>query len=160
MVYAFSLSESYIPPQTDTDIRETTVGSLLRAIAAEHPDAPALTEIDMAGEAQRRWSYADLLQNAERLAHAPVRMDHSTHKKMLRGKLKPEARIDLHGMTLAQAIRSATIEAAKVIALEGDVGSLAPGKFADIIAVKGNPLADVAVLEHVDHVMKGGAIAK
>lgn len=40
---------------------------------------------------------------SERLAHAPVRMDHSTHKKMLRGKLKPEARIDLHGMTLAQA---------------------------------------------------------
>jgi len=40
---------------------------------------------------------------SERLAHMPVRMDHGTHKKMLRGKLKPEARIDLHGMTLAQA---------------------------------------------------------
>ncbi len=40
---------------------------------------------------------------SERLAHAPVRMDHGTHRKMLRGKLKPEARIDLHGMTLAQA---------------------------------------------------------
>lgn len=40
---------------------------------------------------------------SERLAHAPVRMDHGTHKKMLRGKMKPEARIDLHGMTLAQA---------------------------------------------------------
>lgn len=40
---------------------------------------------------------------SDRLAQAPVRMDHGTHKKMLRGKLKPEARIDLHGMTLAQA---------------------------------------------------------
>jgi len=40
---------------------------------------------------------------SERLAHAPVRMDHGTHRKMLRGKMKPEARIDLHGMTLAQA---------------------------------------------------------
>jgi DNA-nicking Smr family endonuclease len=40
---------------------------------------------------------------SERLAHAPVRMDQTTHKKMMRGKLKPEARIDLHGMTLAQA---------------------------------------------------------
>lgn len=38
-----------------------------------------------------------------RLAQAPVRMDHGTHRKMLRGKLSPEARIDLHGMTLAQA---------------------------------------------------------
>ena len=40
---------------------------------------------------------------SDRLAHAPVRMDHGTHRKMLRGKLKPESRIDLHGMTLAQA---------------------------------------------------------
>lgn len=38
-----------------------------------------------------------------RLAHAPVRMDHGTHKRMTRGKLKPEGRIDLHGMTLAEA---------------------------------------------------------
>ncbi|MEJ6393293.1 Smr/MutS family protein [Gymnodinialimonas sp. 2305UL16-5] len=38
-----------------------------------------------------------------KLAHAPVRMDHGTHKRMLRGKLKPEARIDLHGMTLSEA---------------------------------------------------------
>lgn len=40
---------------------------------------------------------------SDRLAQAPVRMDHGAHKKMLRGKLKPEGRIDLHGMTLAQA---------------------------------------------------------
>ena len=40
---------------------------------------------------------------SDRLAQAPVQMDHGTHKKMLRGKLKPEGRIDLHGMTLAQA---------------------------------------------------------
>ena len=40
---------------------------------------------------------------SDRMTHVPVRMDHGTHKKMVRGKLKPEARIDLHGMTLAQA---------------------------------------------------------
>ncbi len=40
---------------------------------------------------------------SDRIAAAPVRMDHGTHKKMVRGKLKPEGRIDLHGMTLAQA---------------------------------------------------------
>ena len=38
-----------------------------------------------------------------RLAHAPVRMDHGAYRKLLRGKLKPDARIDLHGMTVAQA---------------------------------------------------------
>lgn len=40
---------------------------------------------------------------SERLSHAPVRMDHGTYRRMLRGKLKPEGRIDLHGMTLSQA---------------------------------------------------------
>ena len=40
---------------------------------------------------------------SDRLAHAPVRMDHGAHRKMLRGKLTPEARVDLHGMTLSQA---------------------------------------------------------
>ncbi len=40
---------------------------------------------------------------SSRLAQAPVRMDHGTHKRMVRGKLKPEDRIDLHGMVLAEA---------------------------------------------------------
>lgn len=40
---------------------------------------------------------------ATRLAHAPVRMDHGAYRKLMRGKLKPDARIDLHGMTTAQA---------------------------------------------------------
>jgi DNA-nicking Smr family endonuclease len=40
---------------------------------------------------------------SERLAHAPVRMKQSDHRRMQRGKLKPEARLDLHGMTLAAA---------------------------------------------------------
>ncbi len=38
-----------------------------------------------------------------RMAHAPVKMDHNTHKRMTRGKLKPEGRLDLHGMTLSEA---------------------------------------------------------
>lgn len=40
---------------------------------------------------------------AERLAEAPLRMDHKTHKRMRQGRLRPEARLDLHGMTLAAA---------------------------------------------------------
>jgi DNA-nicking Smr family endonuclease len=38
-----------------------------------------------------------------RMAHAPIKMDHGTHKRMVRGKLKPEGRLDLHGMTLSEA---------------------------------------------------------
>jgi DNA-nicking Smr family endonuclease len=40
---------------------------------------------------------------SESLAHSPVRMDHGAFRKMMRGKIKPEARLDLHGMTLAEA---------------------------------------------------------
>lgn len=62
------------------------------------------------------------------------------------------------GMTPAQAIRSATTEAASALGLEREVGQAAPGFAADLIAVEGDPLADVSVLEQVKAVMKGGAV--
>jgi len=65
-----------------------------------------------------------------------------------------------YGMTPAQAIRAATIDAAKLIGHEGELGSISPGRFADMIAVEGNPLADVRVLESVSHVMKGGVTVR
>jgi imidazolonepropionase-like amidohydrolase len=65
-----------------------------------------------------------------------------------------------YGMTPAQAIRAATSSAAELLGMQNDVGSVAVGKYADIVAVKGDPLADVSVLEHVDFVMKGGEIYK
>ncbi|HTL55773.1 MAG TPA: amidohydrolase family protein [Candidatus Limnocylindrales bacterium] len=63
-----------------------------------------------------------------------------------------------YSMTPAQAIRSATSDAADLIGRSQDVGSIQPGRFADIIAVEGDPLADVSSLEHVTFVMKGGAV--
>jgi imidazolonepropionase-like amidohydrolase len=62
------------------------------------------------------------------------------------------------GMTPAQAIRAGTSEAAKLLRMDGDIGQLVPGKFADVVAVKGDPLKDVTILEHVDWVMKGGVV--
>jgi len=60
------------------------------------------------------------------------------------------------GMTPLQAIRAATLDAATVLGREGELGSIAPGKYADLIAVAGDPLADVRVLESVSGVIKGG----
>ena len=65
-----------------------------------------------------------------------------------------------YGMTPAQAIRAATSSAADLIGRAKDVGTIEPGKFADIIAVNADPISDVRALEHVDFVMKGGVIYK
>jgi imidazolonepropionase-like amidohydrolase len=64
------------------------------------------------------------------------------------------------GMSPADAIKAATWNAADLLGDTADVGSVQPGRFADIIAVSGDPLADVKVLEHVDFVMKGGVVYK
>ena len=65
-----------------------------------------------------------------------------------------------YGMSPAQAIRAATFNAADLIGRSQDVGTIEPGKYADIIAVESDPMADVRVLEHVSFVMKGGAVVK
>jgi imidazolonepropionase-like amidohydrolase len=64
------------------------------------------------------------------------------------------------GMTPAQAIRAATSSAATLLDMQDKVGTIEPGKLADIVAVPGDPLKDVTVLEHVDFVMKGGVVYK
>ena len=64
------------------------------------------------------------------------------------------------GMPASQAILSATSVAADLLNLSKDIGSIEAGKYADIIAVTGNPLGDISVLEDVKFVMKGGRIIK
>ena len=65
-----------------------------------------------------------------------------------------------YGMTPMQAIQAATISGAKALGREQDLGAIAVGRYADIIAVDGDPLADVRELEDVDVVIKGGELVK
>jgi imidazolonepropionase-like amidohydrolase len=65
-----------------------------------------------------------------------------------------------YGMTPAAAIRAATSSAAELLDRAKDVGTIAPGRYADMIAVTADPLRDVRELEHVGFVMKGGAIVR
>lgn len=65
-----------------------------------------------------------------------------------------------HGMTPAAALRSATSAAADLLGIAKTVGTLEPGKEADIVAVPGDPLADITATERVSFVMKGGRIFK
>jgi imidazolonepropionase-like amidohydrolase len=64
------------------------------------------------------------------------------------------------GMTPMQAVQSATSRAAELLGQRGQIGVLAPGALADLIAVPGDPLADVDVLKNVQFVMKNGAVFK
>ena len=64
------------------------------------------------------------------------------------------------GMTPMQAIEAATTNAADLLGLKGTVGALTPGHAADLIAVEGDPLADVTVLKQVDWVLRDGQVLK
>ncbi|MGA2697618.1 MAG: amidohydrolase family protein, partial [Terriglobales bacterium] len=64
------------------------------------------------------------------------------------------------GMTPVQAIQSATARASELLDMQDKIGTVETGKFADIVAVPGDPLADVSLLEKVDFVMKGGVVYK
>ena len=65
-----------------------------------------------------------------------------------------------YGLTPMQAIQAATINAAELMRWQKNVGSIAPGKYADLSAVEGDVLADVSLLRQVAKVMKGGVLVK
>lgn len=65
-----------------------------------------------------------------------------------------------YGMTPLAALQADLINGAKLLGWEGEIGELKPGHYADVIAVPGNPLEDITVLEHVTFVMKGGRVVK
>jgi imidazolonepropionase-like amidohydrolase len=64
------------------------------------------------------------------------------------------------GMSPMQALRAATVTAAEALGRSNDVGAIAVGRYGDLVAVEGDPLADVTLLQNVSFVMKGGVVYK
>jgi imidazolonepropionase-like amidohydrolase len=64
------------------------------------------------------------------------------------------------GMSPARALRSATADAAELLGLAAEIGTLEAGKAADVVAVAGDPLADITATERVILVVKGGVVVK
>ena len=62
------------------------------------------------------------------------------------------------GMSPMEAIKSATSRAAEMLDLQGQIGVMAPGAYADIVALSGDPLSDIKTLENVQFVMKDGKV--
>jgi len=65
-----------------------------------------------------------------------------------------------YGMKPLAVLQADMIEGAKLLGWEGQIGELKPGYFADVVAVPGNPLADITAVERVTFVMKGGAVVR
>ena len=61
-------------------------------------------------------------------------------------------------MSEMKAIQSATMETAKLLRIEDKLGSIEEGKLADMIAVKGNPLDDISILENIEVIIKDGVV--
>ena len=104
---------------------------------------------------------AQLQRDNFRRAHAAgVRMAYGTDAGVMpHGTAGGQFRYMVeYGMTPMQAIQSATRNAAQALGREADVGAIAVGRYADIVAVGGDPLANVRELESVDAVIKGGVL--
>ena len=74
--------------------------------------------------------------------------------------LKQLSRMVQFGMNSMQALQAASINAARLLKQDADIGSIQMGRYADIIAVSGNPLEDISLLEEVSFVMKGGEVIR
>ena len=89
-MYEVALTEACFPAQRDIDVREITVGGLLREMAARRPDAEALVEVRQSGEIGRRWSYGALLADSERLAVALATRFHPGERVVVWAPNSPE----------------------------------------------------------------------
>ncbi len=98
-----------------------------------------------------------------RAMHAGVKIAFGTDAGGFDWKINPAKEFTSmvkFGMTPAQAIRAATSSAAELLGTQKELGTVEAGKLADIVAVPGDPLADVSVMEKVEFVMKGGVVYK
>ena len=71
-MYNLQLTTSHFPKQNDVNIRNITVGGVLREVAAMHPDATAMVDVADSGNCGQSWTYGELLEKAESLASALV----------------------------------------------------------------------------------------
>jgi imidazolonepropionase-like amidohydrolase len=105
-------------------------------------------------------------QQRERLSaafHAGVKFAYGTDAAVFpHGRNARDFRILVEELDVRpiEAIRTATVNSAELIGIEDRAGTLEPGKWADVIAVAGNPLEDITLLENVRFVMKGGVVYK
>ena len=146
----FKRSGAYLVPTL------STVNGYLERLAAD-PNAYSAEVLPKV-----RWRIGITGKNVEKAWPAGVRIAFGTDAGVSKhGRNADEFELMVrHGMPAAEAIKAATVHAADLLGLAGEIGTLEPGKRADLIAVAGDPLADVTVLKRVSFVMKDGRVIR
>jgi len=134
----------------------STVNGYLERLAAD-PNAYSAEVLP-----KIKWRISITGQNVAKAYPAGVKIAFGTDAGVSRhGRNADEFELMVkHGMPAAAAIQAATVNAAELLGLASEIGSLEPGKSADLIAVQGDPLADVTVLKRVPFVMARGRVVK
>ncbi|MDE2134152.1 MAG: amidohydrolase family protein [Alphaproteobacteria bacterium] len=133
------------------------IGQAVYDIAKTHPEQLNPSSAQKAIETVPR-----MIQNLHDAYRAGVKIAFGTDEGLVpHGQNAREFALMVKaGMTPMDAIIAATGSAADLIGDTNDIGSVRPGRYADLIAVDGDPLADITILEHVQFVMKGGVVYK
>jgi imidazolonepropionase-like amidohydrolase len=135
-----------------------TVGGIDAVIEA-HKNAPLTPEQRRRGEAFLQ-GIQDSIQTARSLG-VKIAAGFDPASPEAHGRNATElAAMTKRGLTPLEAIQAATVNAAELMSWQDEVGALEAGHYADLIAVDGDPLADITVLQRVKFVMKGGAVVK
>ena len=143
-MYNLQLTTSHFPIQKDADIRDITVGGLLREVAAMHPDATAMVDVADSGDCGQSWTYGELLEKAESLANALVTRFEAGEKVVVWAPNIPEwifmeYACGLAGLVLVTANPSFQASELKyVLEQSGAVGLFIVDEF------RGNPMAEIA----------------
>lgn len=134
-----------------------SVGDHVLAIAND-PDSP----MSEAVRVKARVAIPTMMDNVEKAYAAGVNIAFGTDSGEPEHGRNADEFLFLRqiGMTSSDAIQAATVNAAELMGLADEIGSLEPGKAADLIATKGSPLADISELQRVTFVMKGGTVYK
>ncbi|MDE2501303.1 MAG: amidohydrolase family protein, partial [Alphaproteobacteria bacterium] len=133
------------------------IGQAVYDIAKDHPEQLNPSSAKKALETVPR-----MLKNLHDAYHAGVKIAFGTDESLVpHGKNAGEFALMVKaGMAPMDAIIAATGSAADLIGDTADIGSVRPGRYADLVAVDGDPLTDITQLERVQFVMKGGVVYK